>query len=270
MNTSILTPYEKFITNLPVFQRMRRIGQLNICAYAEQKKDYSRYTHSMGTHRNAIAILDVLQKTMYINSSYVKITRLAALMHDIGHCSLSHVFDDEILPLLHVHPSDHEFRSADLAWQLNRKYGHHFDITPKETDGISELIRGIAPENVPLFMLQIVCNNYGLDADRIDHIERDYTTFTGNPSFLNRHHIIRTAYIDTFGNLRFLEETVWLKIRKYVHSTFLKSEKVNKLKHQLLNSLDNHAIAIISDIYSDNWTQLTDPVFWTCLEKKMN
>lgn len=123
--------WEIAIIDTPLFQRLRDIYQVGLGVFTYPAARHSRFEHSLGV----VAIADrMIQSLRNQESNYVKITeedvqevRLAALLHDIGHCFYSHLSESfyGMLP---------EF--LDLKRYFRLKYG----LIPKPHEMFSYLI----------------------------------------------------------------------------------------------------------------------------------
>src|SRR3954454_21250158 len=81
------------------FQRLRRIKQLGLALFTYQGAEHSRFTHSLGVLHLITRVLDRLSEKYSISEEDRAATRAAALLHDIGHGSFSHVMEN----VLHFH-----------------------------------------------------------------------------------------------------------------------------------------------------------------------
>lgn len=131
-----ITEIEKKIIDTKYFQRLRRIKQSSSLYMAFPGASHSRYEHSLGAMHIAgeaavyiilnsknkinstsiIEILDSLDLTEDIKKQ-IQITRLAALLHDIGHAPFSHTFE-EFLKL--VNPKiewKHEYLGLEIIYK---------------------------------------------------------------------------------------------------------------------------------------------------------
>jgi uncharacterized protein len=116
-----LTDEELQVANHPVFQRLRKIKQNGLLHLVFPSATHTRFEHSLG----ALFVADSMLRSLYFNSAVAsskqtespsekensgeaidfaqveprvlefifKVTRLAALVHDLGHGPLSHAFD---------------------------------------------------------------------------------------------------------------------------------------------------------------------------------
>src|SRR5687767_3835192 len=76
------------------FQRLRRIKQLGLGLYTYQGAEHSRFTHSLGALHLMTRVLDRLGETYRIAEEDRAAARAAALLHDVGHGSFSHVMEN--------------------------------------------------------------------------------------------------------------------------------------------------------------------------------
>src|SRR5678810_1378576 len=78
------------------FQRLRRIKQLGLGLYTYQGAEHSRFTHSLGAFHLMTRVLDRLRDRYTIKSEDRTAVRAAALLHDVGHGSFSHVMEKAV------------------------------------------------------------------------------------------------------------------------------------------------------------------------------
>ena len=95
------TPGEKDIINSPLFQRLRRVGQLSLVNQVFNGGTHTRLEHSLGamyiagrymTHIFRDPGIRELCK-MYPPEHYIQLARITGLLHDIGHGPYSHSWD---------------------------------------------------------------------------------------------------------------------------------------------------------------------------------
>jgi len=86
----------KMIVDTRIFQRMRHIRQLGICSHVYPGATHNRFFHSIGTAFLAHELMKGLrqrQPELGITDRDVLCATLAALCHDLGHPSFSHMFE---------------------------------------------------------------------------------------------------------------------------------------------------------------------------------
>jgi HD superfamily phosphohydrolase len=146
----------------PELQRLRRIRQLGLASVAFPGAEHSRFTHSLGVMWTATRILEHLARSTPIPGQQALAVRCAALLHDVGHGPLSHVFEKFTL----VH---HEEMTRRLILSpegsLFRILSQHRPSLPQEVVGIIE------GRSHPPFLSQVISSQ--LDADRFDYLLRD-------------------------------------------------------------------------------------------------
>ncbi|MEW6070258.1 MAG: HD domain-containing protein [Candidatus Thermoplasmatota archaeon] len=117
---------EKKIIDTYIFQRLRRLHQLQSARFVYPGATHTRFEHSLGT----MFIASIFAENLFFCSKDIPFkeeefdfllesTRLAALLHDIGHGPYSHAFDDAII--MNTENPQHE----DLK---NKGIRHHEDL----------------------------------------------------------------------------------------------------------------------------------------------
>src|SRR3982751_621520 len=75
------------------FQRLRRIKQLGLALYTYQGAEHSRFAHSLGVLHLMTRVLNRLGESYQIREEDRAAACAAALLHDVGHGSFSHVME---------------------------------------------------------------------------------------------------------------------------------------------------------------------------------
>jgi len=82
------------IIDTPIFQRLRRIRQLAGAHLTYPGAQHTRFEHSLGVMHIAGQAGKTLHEKGFLNSDDVRLLRLGALLHDIGHGPFSHLFEE--------------------------------------------------------------------------------------------------------------------------------------------------------------------------------
>jgi HD superfamily phosphohydrolase len=94
----VITPRLGAVLNHDVMQRLRKVPQLELTYLKYPGATHSRFSHSTAVLRNARYYLShLLNDTRFrllAEASDLEATLLLALLHDIGHYQLSHMFED--------------------------------------------------------------------------------------------------------------------------------------------------------------------------------
>jgi len=165
----------KKIIDTPEYQRLRKIKQGGAVYWCWVGSSHHRFEHSIGVYHLSRRLMDLLRNKHenIITDKQYELISIAALIHDIGHCISSHLFDDW-LKERSVH-SEHEERSVDLFKFMNEKY--KFGYTDYDISFISNVINpnfdDMDINEEKRYLYQIVSSENGVDVDRMDYIMRD-------------------------------------------------------------------------------------------------
>ena len=144
------------------FQRLRRIKQLGLALYTYQGAEHSRFAHSLGVLHLMTRVLDRLGETYKISDEDRAAALAAALLHDIGHGSFSHVTEK----VLGFH---HEAWTIEAVLSGGTEVG---GVLRDHAPGLPRRVADIIGGNFrPSFIAQLVSSQ--LDVDRMDYLLRD-------------------------------------------------------------------------------------------------
>jgi hypothetical protein len=150
------------LIDTPEFQRLRRIKQLGLGLYTYQGAEHSRFTHSLGAFHLMSRVLDRLSEKHRIDKDNRVAACVAALLHDVGHGSFSHVME-KVLGLHHEKWTVEVVLSpATEIGQLLRSYSAELPTK------VAAIIEGTFQ---PAALAQLVSSQ--LDVDRMDYLLRD-------------------------------------------------------------------------------------------------
>ena len=166
-----VTPLMKQIIDTPEFQRLRELKQLGATYFVFPSATHSRFAHSLGVSHLAGKLMETLQKNqekLQISERDIELTRIAALVHDIGHGPFSHLYDDHIRS---CEEDDHEVRGCKTFKKMVTKYQ-----LPLESAEVDKIILMINPDDTVknMWSYQVVANKMcQIDVDKLDYIRRD-------------------------------------------------------------------------------------------------
>ncbi|MCA1566452.1 MAG: HD domain-containing protein [Acidobacteria bacterium] len=150
------------LIDAPEFQRLRRIKQLGLALYTYQGAEHSRFAHSLGVLHLITRVLDRLGENHSIDEEDRAAARAAALLHDIGHGSFSHVMEH----VLGFHHEEWTVRAVlSEETEINQVLR---DFSPALPQRVADIIEG---KFQPAFLGQLVSSQ--LDVDRMDYLLRD-------------------------------------------------------------------------------------------------
>jgi HD superfamily phosphohydrolase len=159
------------LLDTPEVQRLRRVRQLGVTSLAFPGAEHSRFAHALGAAfvmklllARLRAIHGVLPEAQRVNPDRGREALAAALLHDLGHGPLSHLFEDAI-PGAPAHETWTERVVLDEATGVNRVLS---SIEPELPRRVVELVHG--RHELP-YLARAVSGE--LDVDRCDYLLRD-------------------------------------------------------------------------------------------------
>jgi len=175
-----ISELELLIINTPEMARLRRIQQLGLADLAFPGANHTRFEHSVGT----LFIADKIAGALGLPQEEIVKVRLAALLHDIGHCAFSHVVESVLKrnPMYQPVIDGRKFVKHEMFTRYIISDSFH---TKPEIAGRVEAVGGAVPffdeiakmatgdiDALPKpYLAQIISND--IDADRIDFLLRD-------------------------------------------------------------------------------------------------
>lgn len=248
-----LSEIEKWCISQPIFSRLRRVKQNTFLYYVFPSANHTRFEHSIGVMHLAGKIFDACKEnfatgtnklikykrpsdTSFFNLDkledreeiYYQELRLAALLHDLGHGPLSHLFDEftvssekflEIISndqnlaryrsgfeslLKESEAVDHEIIScAFIFYLIDRLKKECFERPEKFSDDTKRVIDGVSAERI----VKLVESKFPGLEDFFDRFGNIYTPFfsniiTGFPIDADRmDYLLRDSYFSgvTYG-----------------------------------------------------------------------
>ncbi len=197
------------LIDTPEFQRLRRIKQLGLGLYTYQGAEHSRFTHSLGAFHLMTRVLDRLEENYEIAEKDRAAARAAALLHDVGHGSFSHVMEK----VLGFH---HE------AWTVK--------VVLSEQTEISRLLRSHSPE-LPAKVAAIIEGKFQpaalgqlvssqLDVDRMDYLLRDSLMTGAKYGIYDLEWIINALAIDEEGDRIYVAARGLYAVEAYLQARY--------------------------------------------------
>lgn len=193
--TILFTDVERRIIDNPLFQRLRHIRQNDVVFYVYPSINTSRFEHGLGTCRVAGMMAENLTTSpkwelfqkelsegtgLSAKGEFVQLCRLYALLHDIGHLPLSHLFEQaleywwvgtrgiaEEWTGVTGHRKVHEALGSVLIQEVAEPTPSPF------RDALVRLMtEKFIPSKDPLSVVKALVDSE-IDADRIDFVQRD-------------------------------------------------------------------------------------------------
>lgn len=232
------------LIDTPEFQRLRRIRQLGFSEIVYPGATHTRFAHSVGVYHMARKLLRIIERKAERRPDEEQrtVTLIAALLHDIGHGPLSHVFE-HALKELGVNSSHEELGvkiitgDGEIAQKLRRRNEH----LPRK---IAAMLRAETPKDI---FGTVVSSQ--LDADRLDYLLRDRLT-TG----------VQTGHIDLEWILNCLEVgeiTVGLEADPYTAPCLYLNKKGIKVAEEYVEA----RFRLYMTVYTHKTTRAAERMF---------
>ena len=243
---------EQLIINTPEMARLRRIQQLGLADLAFPGANHTRFEHSVGT----MFIADKMAKALGLGEDEITKIRLAALLHDVGHCAFSHVVES----VLKRNPSYQPVINGKnfLNHEMFTKYiiSNSFHTKPEIAahadapffEEIARMATGSVDAVSKPYLAQIISND--IDADRIDFLLRDSYHTGVSFGLVDVDQIVGSLSIDNGrlilgGSLSYDEDMAltaaesMLIARSHHYSAIIHNPKTQGARVMLLYALEN-------------------------------
>jgi len=191
------------------FQRLRRIKQLGLGLYTYQGAEHSRFTHSLGAFHLMSRVLDRMSERYSIDADDRIAARAAALLHDVGHGSFSHVMEK----VLNFH---HEQWTVQVLLSEETEIGQllrsHSTELPNK---VASIIEG---KFQPSALAQLVSSQ--LDVDRMDYLLRDSLMTGAKYGIYDLEWIINALAIDEEADRIYVEARGLYAVEEYLQARY--------------------------------------------------
>src|SRR5215210_1441271 len=191
------------------FQRLRRIKQLGLGLYTYQGAEHSRFTHSLGAFHLMSRVLDRLGEKHQIEEKDRAAVRAAALLHDVGHGSFSHVMEK----VLGFH---HEKWTVEVVLSEATEIGKLLRSYSADLPGkVAAIIEG---EFQPAALGQLVSSQ--LDVDRMDYLLRDSLMTGAKYGIYDLEWIINALQIDEENDRIYVAARGLYAVEEYLQARY--------------------------------------------------
>jgi HD superfamily phosphohydrolase len=191
------------------FQRLRRIKQLGLGLYTYQGAEHSRFTHSLGALHLITRVLDRLGENYRIAEEDRAAARAAALLHDVGHGSFSHVMES----VLGFH---HETMTARAVASQETEIGQVLaSYSASLPARVASIVEGTFR---PAALAQLVSSQ--LDVDRMDYLLRDSLMTGAKYGLYDLEWIVNALQIDEAGDRIYVAARGVFAVEEYLQARY--------------------------------------------------
>jgi hypothetical protein len=165
-----LTARVRALIDTPEMRRLSRISQLGLVSLVYPGAVHSRFEHSLGVYRLALAFLGRLRRDSHfaatVDEGDAAAFIVAALVHDIGHWAYCHPLEDMGLAELPRHESlvGRILGAGEPAAILRSEWG-------LEPARVAALIDGTATDPAGMLLHSLLSGP--IDVDKMDYLARD-------------------------------------------------------------------------------------------------
>jgi HD superfamily phosphohydrolase len=197
------------LIDAPEFQRLRRIKQLGLGLFTYQGAEHSRFTHSLGAFHLMTRVLDQLGERYQIASEDRTSARAAALLHDVGHGSFSHVMEK-------VMGFHHESWTVQVVMSDTTEVGQLLkSYAPSLPQKVAQIIEGSFQ---PAALAQLVSSQ--LDVDRMDYLLRDSLMTGAKYGIYDLEWIINALAIDETNDRIYVSARGLYAVEEYLQARY--------------------------------------------------
>jgi uncharacterized protein len=220
------------LIDTPEFQRLRRIKQLGLGLYTYQGAEHSRFTHSLGAFHLMSRVLDRLGERHSFDPLDRTAARAAALLHDVGHGSFSHVMEK----VLGFH---HEKWTVEVVLSEATEIGQLLRSYSANLPGkVAAIIEG---KFQPAALGQLVSSQ--LDVDRMDYLLRDSLMTGAKYGIYDLEWIINALAIDEENDRIYVAARGLYAVEEYLQARYYMFRQV--YFHRTLRSAEAVLRAIL-------------------------
>jgi uncharacterized protein len=191
------------------FQRLRRIKQLGLGLYTYQGAEHSRFTHSLGALHLITRVLDRLSQNYNIAEEDRAAARAAALLHDVGHGSFSHVMES-VLGFHHETMTARAVSSAET--EIGQVLASYSASLPQR---VASIVEGTFR---PAALAQLVSSQ--LDVDRMDYLLRDSLMTGAKYGLYDLEWIVNALQIDEAGDRIYVAARGVFAVEEYLQARY--------------------------------------------------
>jgi hypothetical protein len=224
---------EARIIDTSVFQRLRGIKQLALANLVYPGANHTRFDHSIGVMHVAGRL--ALQLLGAASTEKIRLVRLCALLHDVGHGPFSHVAEeilDNYFDTGKVKPPNREKIHELITCQIiesNQELAEH--LSPADKEQVVKVLKGLDGDAL---IRGIVSGP--LDADKQDYLLRDSYFCGVKYGVFDLERLIGTlrSYPDEFNNFLAASEDGVHAVEQYIIAKYHMSTQVYGHKVRLV------------------------------------
>ncbi len=261
----ITEPEKTIIDSYPV-QRLRRLRQLAGSEYVYPGANHTRFEHCVGVMYLGGKVLENPNVSQIITDEEAQTTRLAALLHDVGHGPFSHVFEYLLvrdLDKTHEDITSWLIEKSELADKLG-KMGYR----PEE---LAKLAVGKLHKPGRTFLDQVISS--AVDVDKQDFIVRDTYHTGAEYGFIDIFRLIHALDVlgenlaVELGALSALESFIIARIESFKSIYFHRVGRAGQIMLALAMEKANEELGLTGFKTPEEYLAMDDYTVWSAARK---
>jgi HD superfamily phosphohydrolase len=261
-----ITEAEKNLIDSYPVQRLHRLRQLAGSEFVYSGANHTRFEHSIGVMHLAGKLAENQNLSQLLSEDEIQLSRMASLLHDVGHGPFSHVFEHLLVKFLN---KTHEDMTR---WIIQKsELRDIISAVGYDPDDVGKLAVGELRRPGQAFLDQIIQS--AVDIDKLDFVVRD-TYHTG----------AEYGYVDIFrlihmldvlgenlavdvGALSALESFVLARLESFRSIYFHRVGRAAQIMLATAMEEANEELGLVEFDSPEDYLALTDYTVWTKLRE---
>jgi HD superfamily phosphohydrolase len=261
-----ITEAEKTIIDSYPMQRLRRLRQLAGSEYVYPGANHTRFEHCVGVMYLAGKVLENPNISRTVNDEEAQLTRLSALLHDVGHGPFSHVFEHLLvrdLDRTHEDITSWLVEKSEAADKL-AKMGYN----PQE---VGKLAVGKLHKPQRAFLDQVISS--AVDVDKQDFIVRDTYHTGAEYGFIDVFRLIHALDVlgenlaVELGALSALESFIIARIESFKSIYFHRVGRAAQIMLAMAMEKANEELGLTAFKTPEEYLAMDDYTVWAAAKK---
>jgi HD superfamily phosphohydrolase len=261
-----ITEQEKTIIDAYPVQRLRRLRQLAGSEYVYPGANHTRFEHCVGVMYLAGKVLENPNVGCIVTDEEAEVTRLAALLHDVGHGPFSHVFEHLLVRKLdktHEDITSWLVEKSEIADKLGK-----MGFRPGE---VANLAVGKLHKPSKAFLDQIISS--AVDVDKQDFIVRDSYHTGAEYGFIDVFRLIHALDVlgenlaVELGALSALESFIIARIESFKSIYFHRVGRAAQIMLAMAMEKANEELGFTSFKTPEEYLAMDDYTVWAAAKK---
>jgi len=261
-----ITEAEKQIIDSFPVQRLRRLRQLAGAEYVYPGANHTRFEHCVGVMHLAGLMAENPYLSKHFSEDDYQLTRIAALLHDVGHGPFSHIFEHLLVKFLKKTHEDINVwivQKSELK-DMIKKLG--FNVVD-----VAKLSVGWLHKPNRAFVDQIIRS--AVDVDKLDFVVRDTYHTGAQYGYVDVFRLIQTLDVldqnlaVDLGALSALESFILARVESFKSIYFHRVGRAAQLMLAMAMEEAKDELGLTDFKTPEEYLSLDDYTVWTMLKK---